>query len=416
MRAAVFQLLFLSLILGNTFAEEIPLGLSELLRQSRTLSPETQLKQLEARAKLRGAQVSYGRLLPELGVEGGGRSSREKEKRNDHFYYGYARYELSLQEIYELKAALAKRRLAEREQELIRSEVDRLIAEHFFEAAVLQEKIKLKEEDFKLSEQQMQTARRRIEGGLATNTDLLEFQLHQQEIKNDLELLRQEWAAHLRELQRVSGLSSLPSSLDPLFPLPPPTLESEENIWATITTKNFELSAARAEAEVASAERGASFGGWLPRLSVEGQYGKLMETDFVESRKDSWEVVGKVTIPLFSGTSTLRDYQSKSAEAQRAQLRYTQEELKMRNALKSILDLINRLKAKFEGEQANVGTAEAYYKAVISEYRRGVKNSPDVASATDKLFGAKERLFETRRELSAVYLELLTLQGRTLED
>jgi len=51
---------------------------------------------------------------------------------------------------------------------------------------------------------------------------------------------------------------------------------------------------------------------------------------------------------------------------------------------------------------------------VMSEYRRGVKNSPDVASATDKLFEARWRLFETKIELSLGTAELLAMQGKSL--
>ncbi len=396
-------------------AEE-SLKLIDVLKQARSQSPELQLRKLETLAQIRDAQSNYGKLFPELGLEGGHRTSEEREKRNYHFYYAYGRYELGLQEIYELKAALAKRRLAERETELIRSRLEQVVAEHFFEAALRQEHIKLKEEDLKLSDQQLKTARRRVDGGLATNTDLLEFQLHQQELQNDLELLRQELVARLRELERISGISSGLGKLDAAFPLPPTSLPSEDEMWALVSAKNLELSSVRAEAEVARAEKNKSLGGWLPRFGVEAQYGKLLETDFVDSRKNSWEVVGKVTLPLFSGSSTLREYQSKSAEAERAEVKRVQEEIKVRNAFKNLLELITRLRLKLNGEQANVKTSEAYYNSVMSEYKRGVKNSPDVASATDKLFESKGRLLETQKALSATYLELLVLQGQTLED
>ncbi len=397
-------------------AEEGSLKLVDVLRQARSQGPELQLRKLETMAQIRGAEANYGKLLPEVGVEGGHRTSRERTITNYHFYYAYGRYELGLQEIYELRGALAKRRLAERETELIRSQLERFVAEQFYESALRQERINLKEEDLKLSDQQLQTARRRIDGGLATNTDLLEFQLHQQELRNDLKILRQELVVNLRELQRMSGLASMPGSLDVAFPLPSESLPSEEEMWSNVSAKNFELSAARAEVEVARAEKGASLGGWLPRVSVEGQYGKLLETDFDNSRQNSWEVIGKVTLPLFSGAGTLRKYQSKSAEAERAELKRVQEEVKVRNALKNLSELITRLRLKLDGEQTNVKTSEAYYRAVMAEYKRGVKNSPDVAGATDKLFEAKERLLETRKDLSLTYLELLTMQGRTLED
>ncbi len=411
-----FGLAFLFFGLLQTSAEGEALHLKGVLKTARELSPEMQLMQLEAQAKRRAAQSSYGKILPEFGVEGGARSSREKEKRNDHFYYGYARYELSLEEIYTFKAALSRKQLADREQALVRSRIERLVADHFFEAALLQERIKLKEEDLKLTDLQMVSAKRRVEGGLATQTDILEFQLHQQELNNDLEILRSELAMHLRELQRLSGMPSIVEMLSVDFPLPPEPLSTESELWDSVARNSLELTTARAEVEIARSEKGVSRGAWLPRLSAEGQYGKLVETDFFESKKNSWEIVGKVTIPLFSGTSSLRDFQAKSYEADRAQINLAQAEMKTRNTLQTILEKIAKWRARLAGERTNVETADAYYKAVMSEYRRGVKNSPDVASATDKLFEAKERLLEANKELSSTYLDLLTLQGRVLED
>jgi hypothetical protein len=41
-----------------------------------------------------------------------------------------------------------------------------------------------------------------------------------------------------------------------------------------------------------------------------------------------------------------------------------------------------------------------YKELTISEYKRGIKNSPDVISASDKKFELEKRILETQNELA----------------
>ncbi len=393
---------------------ESGISFKQLIDVAHTKSPDVQIANLETRARISESRSSYGRLAPEIGVEGGARSNREMEKRNDLFYYGYARLELSLKEIFDLKAALHRKDAAELERSQITAKTERVLADLFYAAVLLQEQVSLRKEDIELTEKQIAQAKKRVSGGLATDTDLLEFAMHQQEARNDLEVLEQELQRELRELERFSGLNKIEKlSADFIAPKVAPNFDE---VWARVQNSNLELRKAKSESGVARSEKSSVLGAYLPKLSAEAQYGKLMETDFIESRKNSWAVVGKVTVPLFNGLSSWNQYQAKSYESEKASVSEAQTTVRLKNLTSHLIEKIERLKRKVDGETANVSTASKYYQAVVSEYRRGVKNSPDMAGATDKLFAAKLRLLETERDLSITTMELLALQGKSLEE
>lgn len=416
MRISSIALLPFALICSAAMADSglIP-TFRELAERSRASSPELQLSRLEALAQISESRVAFGALLPELGVEGGARSNREREKRNDLFYYGYGRLEISLKEIFELRTALHRKDVALLERNQVEGRTELILAELFYSTLLLQGQVTLKRQDLELTEKQIIDAKKRVEGGVATETDLLEFAMHQQEKRNDLESLESELQRQYRELERFTGISEKISELksDPVKPI---QLRSFDEIWTRVKEHNIELRRARSDAVAAQSDKAAALGRYLPKFSAEAQYGKLMETDFVESKRNSWAVVGKVTVPIFNGLSDFNRFQSKSYEADKATIAEIQTEAKIRNKTQNLMIMVESLEKKLDGEQKNVQTAERYYKAIVSEYKRGVKNSPDMAGATDKLFEAKLRALEADRDLSIATMELLAIQGLSIQD
>jgi outer membrane protein TolC len=254
-----------------------------------------------------------------------------------------------------------------------------------------------------------------VDGGVATETDLLEFQMHQQEKRNDLESLEQQLQNQYRDLERFSGSKEKILRLQEIA-VKLKKIQTFDEIWSRVKEKNINLRRARSDVAAARAEKASAVGGYLPKISAEAQYGKLYETDFVESRKNSWAVVGKITVPIFNGFSDFNHLEAKSYEVEKSLIAESQTEMKLRDMTQNLIETVERLEKKLDGEQKNQQTAQRYYQAVVGEYKRGVKNSPDMAGATDKLFEAKLRVLEADCDLSIATIELLSIQGLSIQD
>ena len=53
-----------------------------------------------------------------------------------------------------------------------------------------------------------------------------------------------------------------------------------------------------------------------------------------------------------------------------------------------------------------MASAEKYYDLTLAEYKRGVKNSPDIVGATERYFDSKKKKIEIQKELELVQLQL----------
>ena len=50
--------------------------------------------------------------------------------------------------------------------------------------------------------------------------------------------------------------------------------------------------------------------------------------------------------------------------------------------------------------------SQKYFDLTLGEYKRGIKNSPDLVGATDRLFLAKKKKYELLKELEALKVKI----------
>lgn len=51
-------------------------------------------------------------------------------------------------------------------------------------------------------------------------------------------------------------------------------------------------------------------------------------------------------------------------------------------------------------------SAKKYYELTLSEYRRGIKNSPDLVDATERWFESKKKKYEIKKDLEVIRSKL----------
>jgi outer membrane protein TolC len=265
-----------------------------------------------------------------------------------------------------------------------------------------------------LAERQGKMAKKKLEGGLTTKTDILEFELHQRILQSDLELLRIQRKEISSELALLIGLDpteEIRVRSDEHFEVSSP-LPSADQLNKLALENNFELKQAELDIARARYERNQKLGEYLPLLEVEAQYGKLLETDFGSARSNSWSVIGMLKIPLFTGLSTWNRYQTSRSQLHQREVRAQQLALKVKARLALLVEKFDAYGKRYELAKANQKTAERYLESTLSEYQRGVKNSPDLATATDRSFDSRLMVFELEGELHLTRLAIAELVGK----
>jgi outer membrane protein TolC len=410
MRLSFFiLLLFLS---NKTIASE-SYSLSELEKLAEMKSFEVQELRSAASAARLSAYARLGDFSPEIGAEGNWRYNQESEKLRDLSYYAYGKWNVfrGFSDFKRWSAAQDLNRTAQIKADRVVREVHLTLRKAYIDVHLTQSLIELTQEHFQLSESQIQMARKKISGGLATEADLYDFNIHQTALKSDKELQQIELAEKWQNLEQIVGQAlDRTRSLSTPEPLEIPDSPTEDWVTSALSTSDTMLNAQIAESH-ASADKWGAFGQLMPTADLEVKYGKLFESDFGESRKDSWAIVGTVSIPIFDGFKRLNEARAKSYDLDQARVESRRAQLQVTNSTNLLVQKVQSLTTRIALEENRLKQSQKYYEITLSEYRRGVKNSPDLASASDRLFDTKQAVIQLRRDLDSAKVDLLIATG-----
>lgn len=272
-----------------------------------------------------------------------------------------------------------------------------------------QEKIALLDSVIKINSQNSESALKRIRSGVATESDKMEFEIKAVNLKQDLEISKTQFKTQLDELKVLLNIDSahqirLPTEL---------AHEHDFEVKMTHSHADHDLLAKEAEiqADMSSLVSKSAKRTWWPKLdAVAGlhQYNEREEdSPDAEQRNESY--IGlRVSLSLPDGfeSSKEAEAQSKESAAYRklAEFQRKQAHSHVENEVLELKLLHNQV----HDAEENIVRAEKYYKLTQSEYARGVKNSPDMLSAAEKIFEVKNKRLEILRDFNLKQAHVLS--------
>jgi outer membrane protein len=259
----------------------------------------------------------------------------------------------------------------------------------------------------------LKAAKVRIRAGIATDTDRIDFEMHQIELEQDLARLRLASQNTERNLAILLGLSG--GNIIETPPLVGHTHQDELLTGKYDATENPALSSLRSQALRAELESSQSRRWWQPSMDVYARYGlyTFPERSYLEQSERYESVIGvQLTLDLFDRGTGSTNARVKALEAQGLKLSLDQgvRELNAQiEGARAELKLTHELVHKSEDA---IERARTYLKRTLDEYRRGVKNSPDVLSASERNIEMRRRFAELRRDYQLARAELLAILGK----
>lgn len=168
-----------------------------------------------------------------------------------------------------------------------------------------------------------------------------------------------------------------------------------------VNSLNFKLAEAKANS--------------LPEVYLSGRYGRMRYDE--KYTEDSVEgLVGLyIDIPLFDGGS-------RTAKVAKEKARLVQEKLNFSRLNKAInIDVLHHhekmvnIHRQVDLAEENLKSAKRYFKNVMNEYNRGVKNSLDLVSARDRLVNFKKDLILAKKDFLFAKYDLEEVSGVKFE-
>lgn len=276
----------------------------------------------------------------------------------------------------------------------------------YWNLVYLKELKKLYEFTINQNKKNLSQAIRLINSGLNTKVDRLEFEISGTQLEQDLARIEVGISNHNRQIAALIG-SSPETIFNTIERIPhdheSPTLHEELDFGSYRDVRREKAFQLNLETTSQLLKRW-----WVPNLDLYAESGLFTFRDrnfYTQSDRLDSAVGIKFTLE-FDGFQQKVDGEAFAARSKASSLRAEQikaETATAFNTAKQELTLIHNL--LHEGEKT-VRKSQEYLDAVFGEYNRGVKNSPDVLSASLKNLEFQKRFAELRKDYAIVNAKL----------
>lgn len=283
----------------------------------------------------------------------------------------------------------------------------------FLDIVYFQERRDLLELAVKLNSSNLKAAERRIRSGVATESDRVEFEMKEVDLKRDLSQARLQIEALVREFSTLLNFQQTDRLIFPrklehsheFETLLVHDLKDHEFLY-----RDDELSSQQLSLQARSIQRKV-----LPQIeayaSMNDVYERWGQQSSEERRRES--VVGLRF--LMDTGNVLQSLREASAYNKESAALGKIADFKKRNVHAHITNELAELKFlhdQVHDAEVNIERAEKYHKLTQSEYIRGVKNSPDVLGASEKLFENRLKHLEIIKEFQRAKTHILAKIGK----
>ena len=182
-----------------------------------------------------------------------------------------------------------------------------------------------------------------------------------------------------------------------------------------LLVNNLELQKAQTLQNTLALEMRKERSAYYPKLDFETRYGKLGNAERVNPDNGDLTMLLKISIPVFSGLNTTNRVSALAATSRAKGFDTDLDKAHLLEELDVLISAVDAIQKRLDVEEKNLQRSRDYYDATMSEYRKGLKNSPDMVTASERVLEAKIRNLEFRRDLSVAMARISKLTGVSLK-
>ncbi len=391
------------------------LSLEDLIREASAHNLEVAELKAHSRVLQSAWSATTGQLYPEVSLEGGPLASRFAAEKNSGTA-AYAKVEWNLfrggRDWAQRAKAMQDASLAQTQLDQAVAKVSREVARSYYEMLFILESIAIKEAAIELNENQAKLARTKKNSGFTSEADVIEFELKDATLRSDLKRFLLEKDERARELSLLIGYKNPTAEIVVKGHLVRDSRTPKKSVVSQrLENENLEILEAKVEYEQSQADKVIARAGLLPKLDVRGRYGKIESEGRIVAGADNYEVFLTLNVPLFSGFSSVGEVRSSQARVEESAAVLKRTSAQLRATVDGLYAKLASVMERLDLEEKTLVRSELYYKITIGEYRRGVKNSPDMVVAAERLLEARIRNLSYRKEFYLVRLDIEGLVG-----
>lgn len=253
--------------------------------------------------------------------------------------------------------------------------------------------IKLLENEINENNDQLIMAKKKLDAGLTTAADLLDFQIKKETLENEISANQLKVIDLENEILKVIGKNGSSESIKDECDL------NSTKVFSAIQQENLpEIQILKNEIMNKKLEISNSKSAYLPTVDLEGKFGQITPSSPLLKNKTEHQVSINLNFPIFSGfTNDIKiakanlESSQKEQELKQLELELTKSLENERNKILLNEKIISNLEKSFE-------MSSKYKMLSIFEYKKGIKNSSDVINASDRNLELKRKINELKYE------------------
>jgi outer membrane protein len=253
----------------------------------------------------------------------------------------------------------------------------------------------------------------RIDAGITTETDKLDFKINRNQLNQELAILDEEIEHSVDLLSVVLGL---PASTK--LQISDAIGHSDKDVdvaLSFIASDHYDISILQRKRTLMDIKKKKANLWWTPSLDLYAHYSlypfREREQTLIENRDEA--VVGlQMKMNLFDGLQSQKEAKSFKYQSSAYRKIALQKERELEAHFRKLQHTLKLRRNLVHNMKKNVSQGRHYLSLTRGEYELGTKNSPDVLSASERLLVLNRRYSEVRRELLITKNELMELLGQ----
>jgi outer membrane protein TolC len=298
--------------------------------------------------------------------------------------------------------------------ELIKESSQQLLAarRYFWQILAIKSLIDLYDEAITGTESYTKSAKKRIDHGIATRSDLVQFELHTDTLQQDQKRLLLELDIAKSQLAVLIG-SRDHVSLELKGNLGHPSHEPPD-LTGSHLVSNPDVSLLKGRVETLRHQADQLQTSWRPQLDIFSDFGQPTYIDRdgrVGTDRQEWFLGLRLRLDLADAVTDQRESQARLSQAFATELKLEDHKAKLNafvHELQSELPLRHEL---LHDAARNQQRAEDLLKLIADEYNRGIRNAAELLSAAEQRLGARRRFIEQTRDFYLTRSQLASLTG-----
>ncbi len=263
------------------------------------------------------------------------------------------------------------------------------------------------EEEYKITQTQKQMAAKKVAAGLTGTVDNLEFDLRENEIQIEQKQIQQQ---HLEAHQKFIKLFGEEISDSLIEKIDFSQFENLNQNPSQLKIENsIEFQKAKLNEDLSQFEKNEIKADYMPTLDFTYSVGRLTPSEVSPTQFNESKYAIQLTIPLFSGFETYNRSKSAFLNTSAAQKIKAQRRNDVESEFNILKTKVSELSSLYGINEKKILSSQKYFDLTLAEYKRGVKNSPDLVGATERLFSTKKKKYEYLRDLEVLKIKIENL-------